>query len=78
MAFGMAPIATLLFYTRRRTRQVSSALSTLVGAGAAIMVPIALAHGRRHAAEDVTWMVAFLGATFGFATFFKCLTVALA
>ena len=36
MAFGMAPIAILLFYTRRRTRQVTSAL---VGVCAATTVP---------------------------------------
>ena len=36
VAFGMAPIATLLFYTRRRTRQVTSAL---VGVCAATTVP---------------------------------------
>ena len=33
MAFGMAPIATLLFYTRRRTRQVTSALMGVCAAG---------------------------------------------
>ena len=76
MVCGMAPIATLLFYTRhtRRTRQVTS---TLVALCAAAAVPIAVAYGRRHDSTNVTWTVAFLGATFGFATFFKCLTVAL-
>ena len=76
MICGLAPISILLFYTRRtrRTRQVTG---TLVALCASAAVPIAVAYGRRHDPTNVSWVVTFLCATFGFVTFFKCLTVAL-
>ena len=81
MVCGVVPIATLLYHTStrrtRRTRRTGALVALALALCALAAVPIAVAYGHRHDPTNVTWMVAFLSATFGFATFFKCLTVAL-
>ena len=69
-----APIGALLHAAPRRTRR---AVGLLAGAGVGAAVPIGISLGRQSYPQHVTWMLAFLASTLGFATFFKCLSVAL-
>ena len=68
-----ATLGVLLFAMPRRSRR---AAGVGVGVGVGVAVPLLVWLGRRRAPTLVTWMGAFLASTFGFATFFKGMSVA--
>ena len=70
-----APTALLLYLTPRRARRT---VGLLLGVALCAAVPLgAWLLRRRHGDGYLPWMSAFLASTFGFATLFKALTVAL-